>query len=244
MTTIDEYREGFGKLLRRYRKLTGWNQEALARALSVDRSLISRWESGNREPGLWDVVRTALALGVPVSALVTGSAVPKGGSEVVWLELAYRGAPLLAAGSLPLWSVRPVHETIADVLVHTEPRLIDYLPGLLLLEDFSPRALWGLCADLSVERRLGWIADIALGAAREGWVATHAHQSTALRTVLELVARPGREANVDSLGFVSSDPRRLPPVFKRWRISYDGDLDRFKAAAQELDKARRGGVVL
>ena len=243
MTTVDELHAGFGERLRRYRALAGLNQASLARTLSVDRSLVSRWESGSREPSLWEVVRAAGALGVSVSALVVGSQGLLGGSEVVWQELACRGVPLLAAAEVPLWSVRPVHETVADALLHPEPRVIDLLPGVLLLEEVSPRALWGQCADLGVERRLGWIADVALGLAREGRIATQASRSRVLQTALSLVARPENDVEYDSLGFEAAELRTLSPVFRRWRISYDGELRRFEAAAKELEEAHRRRAV-
>ena len=231
---ISQWQAAFGDSLRRHRKLAGWSQQQLARALSVDRSLVSRWESGDREPGLWEVVRAARALGVPVSALSVGSASLQGGAEIVWREVAARGAPFLAAGSTPLWALRPVQESVADALLHPDPRVIEHLPGLLLLEGFPPRALWGLCADWGVERRLGWIADIALGLARAAGVDRSPAQSRLLRELLELCSRPGPDAPLDSLGFPAAEPDRLPPVFKRWRITYDGELARFEAAAKEL----------
>ncbi len=234
MTTISQWQAAFGDSLRRHRKLAGWSQQQLAQALSVDRSLVSRWESGEREPGLWEVVRAALALGVPVSTLAVGSPGLQGGAEIVWREVAARGAPFLAAGSTPLWALRPVHESVADALLHPDPRVIEHLPGLLLLESFPPRALWGLCADWGVERRLGWIADIALGLARTSGLARPPVQSRLLRDVLELCSRPGPDARPDSLGFPAAEPGRLPPVFKRWRVTYDGELARFEAAAKQL----------
>lgn len=240
---ISQWQAGFGERLRRHRKLAGWNQEGLARALSVDRSLISRWESGSRKPGLWEVVRAARALGVPVSALVVGSEGLVGGTDVVWQEIAARGAPFLATGTSPLWALRAVQESVADALLHPEPRVIDYLPGLLLIEDFPPRALWGLCADWGVERRLGWIADLALGLTREGGIPRHPPRTRALLHLLELCSRPDPDEEPDSLGFPATEPGGLPPVFKRWRISYDGELERFGVAAKELTERqgmRRG----
>lgn len=243
MTILTDWQRGFGERLRRHRTHAGWNQQALARALSVDRSLVSRWESGDREPGMWDAIRAAHALGVPVSALVVGPAGLPGGPEVVWRELAWRGADLQPAGAVPLWSLRPVHETIADALLHPEPRVIDQLPGLLLIEDVLPRALWGQCADLGVERRLGWIADIALGIAHDGRIATPPWRVRALRIVLSLVARPEVDEDPDSLGYGTPEPGRLPPVFRRWRIEYDGELGRFEAAATQLDEVKQRGVL-
>ena len=241
MPGITELQETLGVRLRRHRKLAGWSQEALAKALSVDRSLVSRWESGSRAPGLWEALRAARALEIPVSALVIGSAALGGGNEVVWQELTFHGAPFATAGTKPLWSVRPIHETIADALVHPTPRVIDRLPGLLLLEDFSARALWGLCADSEVEFRMGWIADIALWLARDSAIATKALRIRALQTALDLARRPDRDAPLDSLGFAAEEPDGLPPIFNRWRISYAGELKQFEAAAEELELARRKG---
>jgi len=234
MSTISKLQAAFGDSLRRHRKLAGWSQEQLAQAVSVDRSLVSRWESGDRDPGLWEVVRAARALGVPVSTLAVGSAGLQGGAEVVWREIAARGAPVLAAGSSPLWALRPIQDSVADALLHPDPRVIEYLPGWLLLESFPPRALWGLCTDWGVERRLGWIADIALGLARTVGVSRSPAQSRLLRDLLELCSRPGADTPFDSLGFQAAEPARLPPVFKRWHVTYDGELGRFEAAAREL----------
>lgn len=231
---ISQWQAAFGDSLRRHRRLAGWSQEQLAQTLSVDRSLVSRWESGDREPGLWEVVRAARALGVPVSALAVGSAGLPGGAEIVWREVAARGAPFLAAGTTPLWALRPVQESVADALLHPDPRVIEHLPGLLLLESFPPRALWGLCADWGVERRLGWIADLALGLARAVGVSRSPAQSRLLGDLIELCSRPGPDEPLDSLGFPAAEPGRLPPAFKRWRITYDGELARFEAAAREL----------
>jgi transcriptional regulator with XRE-family HTH domain len=239
---ISQWQAAFGERLRRHRKLAGWSQERLAQALSVDRSLVSRWESGDREPGLWGAVGAARTLGIPVSTLAVGSPGLQGGAEIVWREIAARGAPFLAAGSTPLWALRPLQDSVADALLHPDPRVIEHLPGLLLLETFPPRALWGLCADWGVERRLGWIADIALGLARTAGVARSPAQSRLLADLLEVCSRPAPDAPLDSLGFPASEPGLLPPVFKRWRIAYDGDLARFEAAAKQLADGWQGGA--
>jgi hypothetical protein len=183
-------------------------------------------------------VRAARALGVPVSTLVVGSAGLPGGSEIVWREIAARGAPFLTTGSSPLWALRPVQESVADALLHPAPRVIEHLPGLLLLESFPPRALWGLCADWGVERRLGWIADVALGLGHGTGIARAPAQTRLLRDTIALCRRPAADEADDSLGFPAAEPGQLPPVFNRWRITYDGALSRFESAARELVEGR------
>lgn len=229
----------FGLQLRHVRRRNGVSQAALARALSVDRSLVSRWESGEREPGYSEVVLAAQVLGIPVSLLVEGLAELPGGPEIVWRELAARGAPLLSATSRPLWALRPLRDTLADALLHPDPRVLDYLPALLLTQSEGPRSLWGACADWGVERRLGWVADIAVGLASSSPAPGGRPAGRLAQEVRDLCTRPAADADLDSLGFPAEDPTRLPPVFRRWRISYDGDLGRFEEAAGEL--ATQGG---
>jgi transcriptional regulator with XRE-family HTH domain len=237
--TATDWQAGLGERLRQHRRAAGWNQERLAAAIEVDRSLVSRWESGTREPGLWELVRAARSLGVPVSTLVTGSSELPGGPDTVWRELGARGAPYLSAGTSPLWALRPLYESVAEALVHPDPRVIELLPGLLLLGDVPARGIAGLCTDWGIERRLGWVADVAVTLSAAGTLQAPAPRARALTTILELIPRPAAADPLDSLGFPSPAPGRLPPVFKRWRISYAGNLQRFTAAAEELAAARR-----
>jgi hypothetical protein len=187
---------------------------------------------------LWDIVQAARALGIPASELVNGSAQLPSGTQTIWKELAYRGAPFLVTDADPLWAVRPVQETVADALLHPDPRQVDRLPGLLLVEDFPPRALWGLCADHGVDRRLGWIADIARTLAQFGSVPVQPRATRSIDVVLETVARPPADSSYDTLGFGAERPESLPPPSRRWRISYDQSIEGFAEAAQELAAGR------
>ena len=242
MATISQWQGSFGARLKRLRTIAGWSQQGLAKVLSVDRSLVSRWESGEREPGLWEVVRAAQALGVPVSELVLGATGLPHGGRIVWKELAYRGVPFVAAETTPLWAVRPIHESVADALLHPEPRVIDRLPGLLLAEDFPPHAVWGLCTDYGVDRRLGWIADIARTLAQLGSAPNRPLTRRAIDVLLERVSKPSSDTPYDSLGFGAEQTERLPPASKRWRISYAQTIEGFEAAAEELAEIRLEGV--
>jgi len=234
MNEVMNWQGAFGSRFKRLRQLAGLSQQRVADALSVDRSLISLWESGKREPGLWEAVRVARVLGVPVSELAVGTVGLPYGPRVIWQEIAYRGASLTAAGTSPLWAIRPVQESVADALLHPEPRLVDRLPGLLLVEDFPPLALWGLCADYGVDRRLGWIADIARTVAGSGSVPTRPLTARALDVLLERSQRPSPGTAYDTLGFGAGRTDHLPPPSKRWRISYDQTLTGFESAAEEL----------
>lgn len=64
MTKIDLNR------LRELREHAGFSQAALAKAIGVDTSLISRWEKGIREPSLSQIMAVARALGVTLDYLL------------------------------------------------------------------------------------------------------------------------------------------------------------------------------
>jgi hypothetical protein len=89
-----------------------------------------------------------------------------------------------------------------------------------------------------VERRLGWILDIALELAHDGARTRSGDQVYVLTAACARCRRPDADDVPDALGFPAEDPERLPPVFKRWRITYDGSVAHFAAAAKELAENR------
>ena len=70
---MKSFRENFGILL----KKRGWNQKEAAERLGVSQANISRWLSGEREPGLTALVQIAYGLGVTVDELLGRSEVSK-----------------------------------------------------------------------------------------------------------------------------------------------------------------------
>lgn len=64
--------QAFGANLRAARRSTGISQDDLARGSSVDRTAISTYERGRREPNLRTIVRLARALGIPPADLLRG----------------------------------------------------------------------------------------------------------------------------------------------------------------------------
>ena len=219
-----------GVRLRQHRRRANVTQSVLAKATSVERSLVSRWEAGSREPSIRQIIQSARTLGTPVGLLVTGRSELQGGSQIAWNELVLRGLPLQFFDDMPLWAVRPIEETITDALVAPNPRIVDRLPGVLLARRFRPRTLWGACQDVGVGRRLGWLADLASTLARRGASAP----PTGLKVILEITDRPARDASWDTLGFPVERHALLPPVSKRWRISYAQTLAAFALHADDL----------
>ncbi len=230
-----------GARIRRARRDLGLSQTQIGREVGVDGSLISRWETGTRSPELWHIVDLAGSLDVPVGWLVLGQRGLPGGSATVSAELQGRGLPLGGGTQGTLWALRPIEETIADSLRTPEPRIIDRLPGVLLREPFRPHTLWGLCRDAGprsaprrVEYRLGWALDLARLLANRGL----APLPDGVESALALVCRPEPDSPFDSLGAGAKDPGALPPIWRRWRVSYDQDLSIFESHVAELLRNR------
>jgi transcriptional regulator with XRE-family HTH domain len=62
----------FGENLREARRAAGLSQEELAERAGVDRSAISDYERGRREPNLSTIVKLASALEISTETLVRG----------------------------------------------------------------------------------------------------------------------------------------------------------------------------
>jgi transcriptional regulator with XRE-family HTH domain len=105
---------GVGALLRAARERAGLTQEALGAAAGITQAAVSRWESGERELGVTDLLAAASALGCsPASLLPVTAAEPAAAGRPARVELmGYRqhigrvrevtlaGAPMLALSAM------------------------------------------------------------------------------------------------------------------------------------------------
>jgi transcriptional regulator with XRE-family HTH domain len=62
--------EALGTRIRAARETAGMIQQQLAGVLDVTQAAVSRWESGERDPGVADLIRIADALGVQAASLL------------------------------------------------------------------------------------------------------------------------------------------------------------------------------
>ena len=62
----------FGSRLKALRQAKGIRQEDLAAALDVSRNTVIRWESGDNEPRVSEIVKIAAVLDVSLDELMTG----------------------------------------------------------------------------------------------------------------------------------------------------------------------------
>ena len=103
-----------GKIIKQERIKRGWSQADLGRLLHISKTAVSRWESGEREPGPEIVSRVAAVMELGVDALVDPrqqNSVPAGnGTEV---EKAGRDRSCARHGLAAPCTPRP-QETRAD----------------------------------------------------------------------------------------------------------------------------------
>jgi transcriptional regulator with XRE-family HTH domain len=64
--------EAFGNVLRQHREACGYSQQQLAHASGLDRTFLSRMESGKRQPTISTIFKLAEALNTSVSDLMEG----------------------------------------------------------------------------------------------------------------------------------------------------------------------------
>lgn len=64
------HEKAFGKVLQRLRKAKGLSQEELSFRSQLDRTFISRLESGLRQPTIATIIKLAKALGVSAASIV------------------------------------------------------------------------------------------------------------------------------------------------------------------------------
>lgn len=82
-----------GERIRIARENARLQQRALAATVGVTQAGVSRWESGERDPGVYGLIRIAEACGVPASSLLPArhqEAGPDDG-EGRWLRIAFMG---------------------------------------------------------------------------------------------------------------------------------------------------------
>ena len=212
-----------GIRIRRKRLDRGWSQARLAQLVGVSQGTLSRWEGGSRSIDIVHAERLARHLETPALEIVTGAATPRSDEQALIQELRWWGLDVRAAQPDVMWTVRPVEETIVEALASPDPRVVDRLAALFFLHPrMRPGVLWGFAESRGVQRRLGWLVDVA----RE--VVAHGRGSGT--DVLNGSRPEGWSAEErerwdwDSLGRPAADRATLGPVWKRWKIDYDRRL--------------------
>lgn len=247
MSNAFDFRD-LGRHLFTARTRRGWTQRQLAAQCGVDPTAIARMENGQRRPTLNHLTRLAYALRVSLQWFLTGSNRAKEDIPGLVVELHDLGVvDLIASQARVPGAFRPPEQVIALASTgdEPEPRLLEALPAVLAWNAWDPRLL---CAyALSYEKRtlyrLAWLADIALTINRlyqfPGGCPARRQLSRFLKRV-----KPPREAEQgvppresDGLGRPATEGV-LHPAWKRWGISYAGNLAAFRERAVRLQDLR------
>ena len=88
----------FGETLKRLRMEKGLSQQQLAEMVFVDRSSVTRWESGNRLPDAMMIMRLSECLGTDVTELLNAAKNPEGVPNVILVD----DEKIILRGGLPI----------------------------------------------------------------------------------------------------------------------------------------------
>jgi transcriptional regulator with XRE-family HTH domain len=232
-----------GSLLSVARLERGLSQAELGARCALSQAQISYFEVGQRRPTLDQFLRIAKALEVPIQKLISGSDRPGTELRDIAIELRHLGiADLWVKDVVVPGGFRRAEEVIALAVGgrEPEPRIIEAMPVVLAWNEIDPIVLraYGLTAKPRTARRLAWLADITLAIDRRGGFLGGCRREPLVR-LTQIIRTPSSERDVwDSLGRPMAKPP-TSPIWRRWKISYDADLDQFDQRARHLDELRR-----
>jgi transcriptional regulator with XRE-family HTH domain len=233
-----------GRHLALARAESGLSQAALAARCGLAQQQVSNFESGARTPSLAQALRLARALDAPVQRLLTGTDRPPAGPEGLAVELRRLGVvDLWVRGAATPGAFRRPEEVIALALSGEapDPRVIEAVPAALAWADLDPHLLAGHAAAAGVTRRVAWLADVALAVDRQSGFPGGCRRGP-LELFLRSAEPPGEAEALDGLGAPAAAPP-ASPIWRRWRVAYDADLDRFRDRAEHLHAARTGSAL-
>jgi transcriptional regulator with XRE-family HTH domain len=224
--------------LARLRAFRGLSQFELAGRAGLTQAQISYFETDRRRPTLSQLTTLARALEVPLQDFL-GHASRENLSEIVF-ELRNLGIiDLKAGGAGPPSAFRPAEQIIALTLSGDEPesRIIEAIPAVLAWNPIDPRLLkaYAVRSDRRALHRAAWLADVALAIDKSQGFPGGIRRRRQLSSIAKF-AKPPRES--DSLGRPAGRTL-LPPIWRKWKITYAGDLSAFRSRATALEAAIR-----
>jgi transcriptional regulator with XRE-family HTH domain len=219
----------------------GLTQEQLAERCGLTQAHISRFEQGERWPTLAQLTRLARALGVPLQWFVNGCTRPGNDWRELALELYHLGVvDVLFDTPLAPGAFRPPEQVLALVLRgdRPNPRLVEALPAVLAWNPWHAGLLeaYGSLYDPRGTHRLAWLADVALTIHQHHGFPGGCADEASLADFLKRIPPPQAS---DSLGF-PAEGGKVPPVSRRWKITYAADLAVFRSRAEHLHTLRSG----
>ena len=215
------------------------SQAALAARCGLAQQQISYFEAGARTPTLEQALRIARALDLPLQRLLSGSDRPGAAPEGLVIEFRRLGiVDLRVRDAAVPGSFRRPEEVLNLALTGAapDPRVVEAIPAALAWADLDPDLLAGHAAAAGTARRLAWLADAALAIDRRAGFPGGCRKGP-LERFLRVIELPGEAEPWDDLGAPAASPP-ASPIWRRWRIAYDADLDRLRDRAEHLHGLR------
>jgi transcriptional regulator with XRE-family HTH domain len=224
-----------GQNLAAARQLRSLSQQELATRSGLKQVQISNFERGKRWPTLPQLNRLAQVLEVTLEYLLNGPERPKTELRAIAFELRNLGIVDLKVAEATVPSAfRPVEQVIVLAVSgdDPEPRIIEAIPAVLAWNSWNASLLkaYALTHDRRAIHRVAWLADIALAIDKAQGFPGGFFEKHKLSRFLRS-AKPSRSP--DSLGRPAGD-MPLPPVWRRWNITYAGNLTTFQERAEHL----------
>lgn len=214
------------------------SQAALAARCGLAQQQISYFEAGARTPTLEQALRIARALDLPLQRLLSGSDRPGAAPEGLVIELRRLGiVDLRVRDAAVPGSFRRPEEVLNLALTGAapDPRVVEAIPAALAWAVLDPHLLAGHAAAAGTARRLAWLADAALAIDRRASFPGGCRKEP-LERFLRATELPREAEPWDDLGAPAAPP--ASPIWRRWRIAYDADLDRLRDRAEHLHGLR------
>ena len=213
-----------------FRKAAGFTQAALARRTGIPRVRIARIETAVYLPSLEETFRLAAVLRVSVEFLVRNRLWPARSLRGIAVELHWMGIRDLEIPDLvPPCSFRTREEVLVLAVMgdRPEPRVVEALPLVLCVNKFRPQLVSGFCDryDPRAARRLAWLRDVTASLARRKGFPFEIRDEDSLGWAAFQSGARSQVDEPDSLGHPGEGP--LPPLWRRWNVTYAGTPDDF-----------------
>jgi transcriptional regulator with XRE-family HTH domain len=214
-------------------------QKQLAARAGTDAARISRIEVGIEQPTVPQLFRFAKVLAVSLQWFINGSNHPGAELPEIAIELQSLGvADLFVPSAVVPGAFRSTEEVLALAVSGDQPelRIIEALPAVLAWNCWSAPLLRAVSRrhDPRAPIRLAWLADVALTIHRTGGFPGGCPQQRELEAFVRWWSeRFPQSARNDDLGR-PAEQNAVPPVSKRWKISYAGSLSDFAERAERL----------
>jgi hypothetical protein len=181
----------------------------------------------------------ARELGVPIQWLLTGTHRPGPELRDVAVELRHLGVvDLFVPDARVPGAFRPPEQLVARILSgrSPDPRLVEAVPAVLAWNAWDGRLLeaYALTYDARAAHRIAWLAEVTLTLHRSRPFPGGVAEPLVLQRYVESTPRPEEP---DDLGRPAlAEP--VPPVSRRWNVTYAATLSTFEERARQLNSLR------